>query len=213
MVQWFHMYGMSPEDVKTVLRSYRFVFPYVSVWPPQRGDLLLVGSPAPHYLDYGKLAAALDDPLGHAQLGSIGIDVPRELMLKFLAAGNLLSRFTAGAPLSTDDRPRIEFNAPRNLFADTTVDNLAALVENQKGRFVDLPLRGLVHQTPSGLRIPAIDLRIDVPESSAVEGPTLRSHPRITSRFAIVDRQGKGISEPSKQMTEECFFVHAVDGA
>ncbi len=117
MVQWFHLYGMSEADLQSVLRTYGSVFPHVSVWTPLLGDLILVGSDAPHALDYGLLAQALARDDGPLSLKSIRVEKPRDLVRTFLMGGPELTRYASGVPLNTDDRPRIEFNAPRNLYA------------------------------------------------------------------------------------------------
>ena len=46
MAQWFHVYNMSPEDLKSV-KTYQQVFPFVSVWRPQAGDLILIAASSP----------------------------------------------------------------------------------------------------------------------------------------------------------------------
>ena len=53
---------------------------------------------------------------------------------------------SAAAPLNTDDRPRVEFNAPRYLYAETTLDNLARLIEQRPPTSQPVPVRSLIAQ-------------------------------------------------------------------
>ena len=43
MVQWFHMHSLPPEQMKLIVATFRSVFPYTSLWRPNRGDVILVG--------------------------------------------------------------------------------------------------------------------------------------------------------------------------
>ena len=51
MAQWFHVYDMSLEDMKTVFRTYNQAFHYVTIWNIQIGDLVLIGSNKPYAID------------------------------------------------------------------------------------------------------------------------------------------------------------------
>ena len=51
----------------------------------------------------------------------------------FVLGPEIARRFVAGAPINSDDRPRIELDAPRALYRDTTFENLDALVAASAG--------------------------------------------------------------------------------
>jgi len=61
--QWFHQYETDRETVRIVLRTYRSVFPHVSVWFTQGHDLLLLGfNDAQRPLDVRALEERFDRP-------------------------------------------------------------------------------------------------------------------------------------------------------
>ncbi len=47
MAQWFHVYEMHDGIVSLVLRTFNSVFPYVEIWDPGGGDIVMLGSLQP----------------------------------------------------------------------------------------------------------------------------------------------------------------------
>jgi spermidine synthase len=115
---WVHT-NMSPESFKSIIRSFRAEFPFVTMWESIVGDdYLLIGSEEAHRMPYEKLEALLSSPAAGADLGQIGIRNVRDLMsLMIMDTGNL-DRFSAGAPIHTDDNSLLEFNAPKYIYKD-----------------------------------------------------------------------------------------------
>ena len=160
MAQWLQTYSMSVEDVKTVLHTFQTIFPHVSVWVPMRGDLILIGTNEPQALDYARLEEALTLEEIRVDLARVGMDSPQKFLRKFLLGGRELASYTAGAPLNTDDRPRIEFNAPRNLYANTSFVNQVSIVEHLGGAESPVPVVEMAAATPDGLKAPALGLAV-----------------------------------------------------
>jgi spermidine synthase len=50
--QWIHVYSMSPDDFRMVLRTFSEAFPHLSVWNMQESHFLLIGSSTPLTFDY-----------------------------------------------------------------------------------------------------------------------------------------------------------------
>ncbi len=101
MCQWIQLYGMGPEELAGLVRTFRSVFPDAWLFETVEGaDVLLIGG-APHAPAGLPLAPRLD-PAGVARLGGEGW-------------------------LNTDDRPRVEWQAPRYLHLDTGPANAARL--------------------------------------------------------------------------------------
>jgi tetratricopeptide (TPR) repeat protein len=63
----------------------------------------------------------------------MGLEDPLGVLSYFLLSGDDLTPFTVGARRNTDDRPLLEFNAPRNLFRDTWNLNVDVLREYRSG--------------------------------------------------------------------------------
>jgi len=113
--QWLPLYQLTREEFDIIAHTFLAVFPQVSLWRddfyPDRPVVGLVGQLTPRSLDFTRMRERLlhlpdwgTDPL---------LSSPRGLVM--LYAGNLTAAadlFTS-APLNTDDRPLIEFLAPR----------------------------------------------------------------------------------------------------
>ena len=94
--QWVQLYGMGPDEVRGLLRTFATVFPDVWVYETLEGaDLLLVAGPTTPF------ASPLNPLLTPAQV-----------------------RCAVGPGwLNTDDRPHVEWGAPRYLHYDTSDAN------------------------------------------------------------------------------------------
>ena len=126
--QWFHMHGLSPESIATIVRTAQSAFPVVSLWRLTLDDLLVIGQQSDERLDWQLVAAKWQSPL-LPRLEAIGLPVPTSLLATFLMDGTTLESFAADATVQTDDRPWIEFVAPRTLF-DMPTEVLAARLEH-----------------------------------------------------------------------------------
>jgi spermidine synthase len=169
MAQWYQTYGMSEEDLRSVLRSFADSFPHVTVWSPQLGDLLFLGSLQPQRLSLPRFNRLLDEPRGAAQLSSIDLVDPAALARLFLLDDAGVRSFVRGTPANTDNRPRVEFNAPRSLYSETTIENILAVIEHLDGRSLTVPFEGLSSSRHAGSIIDALGLTIDVPPGIDVQ--------------------------------------------
>lgn len=164
--QWFHVYNMSPDDTKSVLRSYREALPHVSVWQSMNSDLIMVGTRQPHAFDARRLGEIIAQPEMLPVFQQINQNGLTKITKTFLLGDESLDDYCAGYPLNTDDRPRIEFNAPRYLYAQTTEKTWQNLYEHMEahpsgvpvvniasstGRLLDVSTMGLVITTQAEL--------------------------------------------------------------
>lgn len=113
--QWLPLYQLTRDEFDVIARTFLDVFPSVSLW---RGDfyaerpvVALVGLRTPRVLDLDALPAriaSLPEAFRDETIGS-----PRALAMLYAGdLGNAADLFTH-APANTDDRPVIEFLAPR----------------------------------------------------------------------------------------------------
>ncbi len=113
--QWLPLYQLTHEEFDAIARTFLAVFPEVSLWRndfyPDRPVVGLVGRLAPGELDLGRVGerlAALPewsrDPL---------LATPQGLAMLYLGDLAAARELIASGPLNTDDRPLIEFLAPR----------------------------------------------------------------------------------------------------
>jgi spermidine synthase len=146
--QWLPLYQLTREEFDTIVHTFLTVFPQASLWRgdfyPDRPIVGLIGQLTPRPSDF----APLSERLLHLPTRSRDalLASPRGLLM--LYAGNLTSvadLFTT-APLNTDDRPIIEFLAPRLTRMTTTGDkdwftgeSLAAFYDTLEARLRGAP--------------------------------------------------------------------------
>jgi len=115
---WVHT-NMSPEDFKSIVRSYVNVFPHATLWESIVGDdYLLIGSQTELGLLNNNVKDLLDVPSSQKDLNKIGIyNVPDLMSLMILDRDGLIE-FSADAPIHTDDNALLEFSAPQYIYKD-----------------------------------------------------------------------------------------------
>jgi spermidine synthase len=100
--QWVQLYSLPPEALRSLVATFLEVFPQAWLFETIPGaDALLVAAPS----------------------------VPAGLGLEPLLGPEQLRRFAEGAPVNTDDRPWVEFEAPRWLHRPTAETNRELLIE------------------------------------------------------------------------------------
>jgi len=108
---------LAPEDFRMIVRSFRAVFPHMSIWLANNCEnkhALLVGTLDPFAVDYGRLSEALRDDRILGDLEEVGLGSVFEVMDSFLMAESTVDRFVEGADMNTDDRPLLEFRVGRH---------------------------------------------------------------------------------------------------
>lgn len=126
--QWFHSYSMSERDFKMVLNTFLSVFPNAQVFNVSNMDLLILGINGNWDIDYKRVAEALETtPAARASLAPYGLDHPHAFLTKnfMLANEDLRAYLNKETMLNTDDRPILEFSAPRNLHSTKEQQEIA----------------------------------------------------------------------------------------
>ncbi len=122
--QWMQTYGMAPEDLRMVYRTFAEVFPDVSLWAVNDSDMLLIGTATPQRLRYAHLKAVLEAlPVARKDLAELGFVDAYSLLAMYRMPKPALLKMAAGAEVNLDDFPRLEFLAPRNLGRETSTLN------------------------------------------------------------------------------------------
>jgi spermidine synthase len=128
--QWLQIYEMAPEDVRTLIATFRAAFPQVYLFRGAEGDLMLLGSKSERRLDLSVLKSHLDDTKAGAELKRIGTSTAADIISRFYLGPAEVTNLSAGARLNTDDNALIEFNAPRRVGTteETVARNLKQLI-------------------------------------------------------------------------------------
>ncbi len=155
--QWLQMYEMSPEDVRTLIATFRAAFPQVYIFRGAEGDLMLLGSKSARRLNLDAINSHFDYPRIAADLKRINTTLATDLLSRFYLGPDEVSALAVGAMLNTDDNALIEFNAPRRVgTAEETVQlNVNQLLAHAASPlpYVDAGLSGT--RDESGLLVKA----------------------------------------------------------
>ena len=129
--QWVQLYELSPDDVRMVLGEFQRQFPEVSVWEVGVGDLILLGSREPLRFDTDRMERLVADNASVKRdfRQHMNLEEPLGIFATYTVSSAGVAQFASGAVRNTDDRPLLEFHAPRNLFADTWDLNVQLLEE------------------------------------------------------------------------------------
>ncbi len=136
MAQWLPMYQLSPDNLKVILRTFATAYEHVTVWygdvNSQQPTLLLMGSSEPFGLRPDKLAAALEIPAVKRDM--IEASDPLSFLSFYIMDRAAVMDFTQGAEINTDNRPVIEFTAPRHIWKrrENAVINFKSLIGLRK---------------------------------------------------------------------------------
>ncbi len=152
-VQWLPVYQLELEDLATIVATFVEAFPGAgAMWlyfnAAQPAVALVGGHEAVSAPDIGAVRERLEG------LANFGPGLPLRGLLEradpalevagsWIADGDALARWAAGAPLERRARPRIEFRAPRALLRDPgvrTSRTLRALIELAEGAALEDPL-------------------------------------------------------------------------
>jgi spermidine synthase len=121
--QWFHLYGMSEESTRSLLATFRKVFPHVLAFSDR--DLILLGSRKPLAISVERLKALYQSTEIGESLARAGLRYPSDVLASMRLDSRGVEAFARGAPLNTDDNMRLELRAPKTLYRD----DAAAIVE------------------------------------------------------------------------------------
>jgi spermidine synthase len=109
VAQWLPFHAQSLASAKATARTFLAAYPYVALWLPSIRDAVLLGSDRPLHLDTNRVRAAYAAPATRESLSAAYLETAEALLSTYLLDRDGVERWSAGADLITDDRPRIEF--------------------------------------------------------------------------------------------------------
>ena len=143
MAQFLPLYELSRDDLLVILRSFLRVFPRSAVFFTG-SDTILLGLGDGAELRLASAASKFADPTIRASLAEVGIDRPERLLDMMLMEFEPGRTAVPDGPVNTDDRPTIEFSAPRSALEYQPDANRQVLLAS----FGDIPARHLSGLTP-----------------------------------------------------------------
>lgn len=130
LCQWFNLYTIDTSELKILLNTFRTVFPHVTVWAFSEEDLIILGSNNPLQIDEDRLNYAFSEFEIKKELLRAGIASKDQINSAYLIGNSELERFCEGAGLNTDNRPTIEFEAPKTFYRPTAGKNVSAILSS-----------------------------------------------------------------------------------
>jgi len=129
--QWAHTYEIRAADLRSIVETFRSIFPQGTMWLVGDGDLLLIGTNGNSILDrLPGISEHWREGQVPAVLADVGIEAssaPFQMLSLFVGGPAELTRYGNGAQIQTDDKAALEFTAPRAIYARTTESNITAL--------------------------------------------------------------------------------------
>lgn len=143
VVVWMPLGGLSEDLFKMALRTFADAMPHVSVWYMNNYPthyVLLVGSEEPHGIRWEAMLERLQHAGVREDLASIHLDNPLRLASTFLIGDAAVRDYVRGAEVNSDERPLLEFRAPRVTALFSGAEILRTLV-NAAGGADAIPLQ------------------------------------------------------------------------
>jgi len=114
---WFHEYEQSDEAVRLIVRTFRSVFPHVTLFADQQySDVVAIGSLEPLNLDPAALEERFDLPEVRNDLARIGIANLSALLSHHAVPSRGVAEMAGDGPVNRVLQQRLEYDAVRALF-------------------------------------------------------------------------------------------------
>lgn len=121
--QWIHYYRVSGEDLRSLLRTFRDVFPEATLWAHGYGDAFILGRNGRSAIGVSAWNERAARPEIAGDLKRLGLE-PSDLFGFFLWGPGDLERYAGSGPLCTDDAPNLEFSTARLRYSEREVKGL-----------------------------------------------------------------------------------------
>lgn len=129
LAQWVPLYGLEPEHLRVLLRTFLTVYPHALAFQVSTGDLLLLGSTVPLRIAPERFVDRISDEHALRDLARVGVHSAAELMAAWIGGERELALLAGAGPFNTDRNGFIEFRAPHALHANTLPGNTELLAE------------------------------------------------------------------------------------
>jgi spermidine synthase len=117
MAQWMHVYETTDETVNMVLRTFLSVFPYLSIWQPTAGDLILIGARQPQRPDLELMRERFAEHAVRSDFARVGLlNLPTVLAREIVPQEDGFFLVPTEGPVQSDFFPQLEYLAQRGFF-------------------------------------------------------------------------------------------------
>jgi len=178
-VQWIQAYGLAPEDFRMIVASAAPHFADVSLWHSGGRDYLLLARTDKAVFAFERARKLWGEPELYQDFQTLHLKAPESWPVYFRLNDTQLRTMAAGAQLNTDDRTRLEYNAPKRLLAESLTEELA--------RYIDTFRAGVAPDNIDPADLPSVRL-------AAAESALDQDDPRAAEWIAQVG----GVAPPGR---------------
>jgi spermidine synthase len=214
-VQWVQAYEIDQRTMRTVLATFRSIFPHVEIWQSKPGDLVLVGSADPRAYSAAELRSrAAAEPFASALRCACHTTELEGLLSHYVGGAALVDHFIGNGPaaINSDDHNAVEYGFARTVGrtdwdAEATLRRQSVEIGDQRlkvgGGAVDWRAATLARQwdaaVRSGRTLSANDLKLADGTSD-----------EVLARYAAKDARGMMLAWESLPHSAPCLTELAV---
>jgi spermidine synthase len=129
-VQWIQAYGLTPEDFRMIVASASPHFAELSLWRSGGRDYLLFARTDKAKFTFERARKLWGEPELYQDFHTLRLTAPEAWPVYFRLNDGELRTMASGAQFDTDDRTRLEYNAPKRLLAESLTDRLARYISS-----------------------------------------------------------------------------------
>ena len=112
--QWLPIYELTPEDLKSVVLTFRQHFKHTMLWLTHY-DAELIGSNTPIIIDEVGLSKRISEPAISDDLNRVMMGSATDLLSYFMMGTEGMKGFSQGGIINTDDNLYLEYSAPSSI--------------------------------------------------------------------------------------------------
>ena len=165
-VQWIQAYALAPEDFRMIVASAASHFAELSLWRSGGRDYLLLARTDKAAFTFERARKLWGEPELYQDFQTLHLTAPESWPVYFRLNDTQLRTLAVGAQLNTDDRTRLEYNAPKRLLAEPLTDELARYIASFRAGLA--PNNVEPADLPS-VRLAAAESALDQDDPSAAE--------------------------------------------
>ncbi|MEC9374484.1 MAG: fused MFS/spermidine synthase [Planctomycetota bacterium] len=183
---WVQGFKVSTESVKTLVATFRAVFPEMDLWESRvGGDYFLTGYTGPRSIDVAQALEAMRAPRVAQELSRMDMTAPADFFGYFIASGEQLDAWIGDAPINTDDRTILEQTMPREMLSARWLDVLASLQSHRE------PVRTRVDAEDASPRVEQFIKRTDsIYQSKPIIFEFMKANDAATAMLLAGDKAG-----------------------
>lgn len=133
IAQWVPVHGLTADDYRMIVRTFRSVFPHCSVWSNTQYTVLL-GAPGPLRIAFDRLEERLGSGPAKAGLDEVNLGDPISLLAALALDEAAVPVYAGEGPINTDNRAYINFGDRLRSHATGGIAVLMSLVPHLSDR-------------------------------------------------------------------------------